>query len=73
MISDTTYDIISNVADVYVPNKKHPLLHVISRNAWVDIVVDMVNRGVIKPRMAVIMKCALNWEALLTLKLSRLN
>jgi len=73
MISDTTYDIISTVADTYVPDKKHPLLHVISRNVWIDTVVDMVNRGVLKPRMAVIIKCALNWESLLTTKLSRLN
>jgi len=73
MISDTTYDIIASVADTYVPNKKHDLLHVVSREAWIDIVVELVNKGAIKPKMAVILKCALNWEALLTLKLSRLN
>jgi len=56
-----------------VPNKKHPLLHIISRNAWVDLVIDLINKGHIKPKMAVILKCALNWEILLTNKISRLN
>ena len=73
MISDTTYDIINTVADAYVPNKRHPQLHVNSRDMWVDIVVNLVNKGLIKPRMAVIIKCALSWETLLTTKLSRLN
>jgi len=73
MISDTTYDIINTVADTYVPDKVHPELHVNSRDMWVDVVVNLVKKGLIKPRMAVILKCALNWETLLTIKLSRLN
>ena len=73
MISNTTYDIIATVAKQYVPNKQHSLLHVNSMDAWVELVSTMVEKGLIKPKMAVLIKCALNWETLLTLKYSRLN
>ena len=73
MISNTTHDIIVTMAKQYVPNKQHKLLHVNSMDAWVELVSDMVERGLIRPRMAVLLKCALSWETLLTIKYSKLN
>ena len=73
MVSNSTYSIITAVATQYVPDKQHELLHVNTYDAWVKTVVNMVEKGSIKPSMAVIVKCALNWETLLTLKYSRLN
>jgi hypothetical protein len=73
MISNATHDIIQSVADQYVPDKHHPGLHVNSRDMWVKLMTDMVTKGFVKPKMVVLLKCARNWETLLTLKLSRLN
>lgn len=73
MVSNSTYSIITAVAAQYVPDKEHELLHVNAYDAWVKMVVNMVEKGLVKPSMTVIVKCALNWETLLTLKYSRLN
>jgi hypothetical protein len=73
MISNTTYDIIATVAKQYVPDKQHSLLHINSMDAWIELVSAMVEKGLVKPRMAVLLKCAHSWETLLTLKYSRLN
>lgn len=73
MVSNSTYSIITAVAAQYVPDSQHELLHVNTYDAWVKMIVNMVEKGSIKPSMAVIVKLALNWETLLTLKYSRLN
>lgn len=73
MISDKTYDIIQSIAKEYVPNKTHAQLHVNSMEAWTGLVVELVDKGVVKPKASEIMKCAKGWESLLTFKLSRLN
>ena len=73
MISNVTYDLINSMATKYVPDTQHEELHVISRDAWVELVVDLVNKGLIKPKLSSLLKCALKWEELLTTKYSRLN
>ena len=73
MISDKTYQIIHSVAKEYVPDQVHPQLHVNSMESWADLVVELVDKGVVKPKVSEILKCAKGWESLLTFKLSRLN
>lgn len=73
MMTNTTYEIVNTVAKQYVPNKKHPYLHVNSREAWIDLVVELINKGSMKPKLSVILKFALNWELLLTAKYIHLN
>ena len=73
MISNLTYDIITNIAKEHVPNKVHSQLHVNSKDAWIELIADLVEKGSVKPKMSVLMKCALGWETLLTTKFSRLN
>ena len=73
MISNLTYDIITNIAKEYVPDKVHAQLHVNSRDAWVNLVVELVDKGLVKPKMKTLMKCAQSWENLIINKYSRLN
>ena len=61
------------MATKYVPNEQHDELHVVSKDAWVEMVVDLVNKGLIKPKLSSLLQCALKWEELLTIKYSRLN
>lgn len=73
MVSNSVYSVITAMAAKFVPDEQHAMLHVNAYDAWVELVVNMVDRGLIKPKPAVLMKFARNWEELLTLKYSRLN
>lgn len=73
MVSNSTYSMITAAAAQYVPDRRHKILHVNTYDAWVSLIVDMVDKGLLRPKMPVLLKCARHWEELLTFKYSRLN
>ena len=73
MVSNATYSTITAVARLYVPDEKHDLLHINTYDAWIELIVSMVDKGYLEPKAPVLKKCARRWEELLTLKYSRLN
>lgn len=73
MVSNATYSTITAIARLYVPDERHSLLHVNSYDAWIELVVNMVDKGFLEPKVVVLKKCARHWEELLTFKYSRLN
>ncbi len=73
MISNVVYELLDTLAERYIPAGKHKYLHVDSREAWLDLMTDMVERDLVKTRLSTLTKCAMHWETLLVHKLSILN
>lgn len=69
----TKYELLNSLAERYIPEGVHKYLHVDSREMWISIMAGLIEKGFIKPKVSVIAKCAINWEVLLTIKLSTLN
>lgn len=67
------YDTLDRLAKSSIPSGKHEFLHVDSRQAWVETVVSMYERGMIDPRPLTIKSLLSNWEQLLYKKYSHLN
>lgn len=73
MVNNTLYEFIDVLAEQHVPQGKHKLLHVDARKAWTDLMIDLVDRGLVSKKLSILKKCALHWEDLLTQKISILN
>lgn len=67
------YDILDEIAESTIPDTMHPELHVIPRTAWVETVVDLIERGHIKGSYENLLFYAKYWEPLLYKKYSTLN
>lgn len=67
------YDVLDEIAEVHIPAGVHPTLHVNARLAWVETVMDMIERGAIKGKYNDLVFYARMWEALLYKKYSMLN
>lgn len=68
------YDILDEIAaSTMIPDKMHPELHVNPRMAWVETVVDLIERGHIKGSYQELLFYAKHWEPLLYKKYSTLN
>jgi len=65
------YDVLDEIAESHIPAGKHKVLHVNSRQAWVETMADMIERGYIKKGDIDMM--AVMWEQLLYKKYSALN
>ena len=73
MTRNTVYEFIDVLAEQHIPEGKHKLLHVDSRRAWIELMNALVERGLVAKKLAVLKKCALNWELLLIQKISIQN
>jgi len=73
MAEQVLYGVLENLAERYIPEGKHKLLHVNSREVWIDLMSDLLETKLIGRKLSLITKCAINWEALLTQKLSIQN
>lgn len=73
MISHIVYDALDNLAERHIPEGTHRYLHVNSREFWKDLIVELLEKGAMKPRLQILTKCAIHWEILLVQKLSILN
>ena len=67
------YDTLDKLAESSIPSGTHEILHVNSREAWVETVVYMYERGLIDPKPLTIKSLLQNWEQLLYKKYSHLN
>lgn len=68
------YDVLDDIADGSgIPNEMHPTLHVNPRNMWVEIMVDMLERGILNEKQDDLYEYAKFWEYMLYQRLSTLN
>ena len=73
MINKVTYEILDSLAERFIPEGIHELLHVDSREMWRDIMITLIESGLIEKKLSTITKCAISWEAILVQKLSIQN
>ena len=66
-------ELLDNLAKRYIPKGKHKVLHINSRRMWKDLMVDLLESESISPKLSIISKCAISWEALLIQKISIQN
>lgn len=65
--------VLDKIADMYVPDKNHKYLHVNTRDAWVNVITNLIYDGFIYPNKTNIVVLAKNWELLLYKHYSQLN
>jgi hypothetical protein len=73
MLKEATYEILDNLATTYIPEGRHRLLHVNSREAWIKLMVDLLETRSVNFKMATLVKYARNWSVVLESRLSLLN
>jgi len=73
MISNVVYEVLDTLAEKYVPQGKHKGLHVDSREMWIDLMIGLIEKDLIRTRLSTLTKCAVHWESLLVHKLSIQN
>lgn len=67
------HDTLDKLADIGIPPGVHKYLHVNSREAWVNIIVSLYERGKIDLRPEVVQPLLKKWEILLYKTYSQLN
>lgn len=67
------YDVLDEVADAIIPNTIHPELHVNPREAWVEIMVELLEHKAIKSDYKTLCIYAENWESILYKRFSSVN
>jgi hypothetical protein len=73
MVDKVTYEILDTLAERYIPEGIHRVLHVDSREMWIDLMITLIESKVIPMKVSIIAKCASSWEVLLAQKLSIQN
>jgi hypothetical protein len=66
-------ELLDTLAEKHIPEGKHKLLYVDSRETWKDLMITLIETKSIRMRISTITKCAISWELLLVQKLSMLN
>ena len=67
------HDTLDRLAETAIPSGMHPVLHVESRRAWVETVVDLHERKQFKLNYENLSVLVNSWEQLLYQKYSNLN
>jgi hypothetical protein len=68
------YDVLDDIADGSgIPNEIHPYYHVNPRYMWVEIMIDMIEKGIIDEKREDLYEYAKYWEYMLYKKISPLN
>jgi len=73
MVDKVTYEILDTLAERYIPEGIHRVLHVDSREMWIDLMITLIESKVVPMKVSIIAKCASSWEVLLAQKLSIQN
>lgn len=73
MASKVTHDFLEALAEQYIPEGMHKLLHIDSRKAWLVLMTNLIKGGFVNKKLTTLKKCAINWEALLAQKYSMQN
>lgn len=67
------YDTLDKLAESAIPNGVHEMLHVNSREAWVETVVSLYEMKSIDLKPRTLRALLKNWEVLLYKRFSTLN
>jgi hypothetical protein len=67
------HDTLDKLAETAIPSGIHPQLHVESRTAWVETVVELYEKKHLKFNYATLSVLVNSWEQLLYQKYSALN
>jgi hypothetical protein len=67
------YDVLDEVADIKIPSGMHPLLHVNSREMWVQIMTELLEYKVVDSKYETLLLYAESWEELLYKRFSSVN
>jgi hypothetical protein len=67
------HDTLDKLAETKIPSGNHSILHVESRSAWVETVVDLIETKKVKVSNPTLLVLINNWEQLLYQKYSALN
>jgi hypothetical protein len=73
MVQDALLETLENLAERHIPAGTHKLLRVNSREAWTNLMLELIESGAVKKKLFLLAKCAINWEALLIQKISIQN
>lgn len=73
MMNDVLYETLDDLAETHIPEGVHKWLHVDSRETWKELMLVMLKTGIVRKKLSLITKCAINWEILLVQKLSIQN
>lgn len=73
MVEQTIYEVLDSLAERHIPEGKHKMLHVDSREAWVNLMTELLETGAIRRKLSILTKCAISWELLLVQKISIQN
>jgi hypothetical protein len=73
MIDKVTYEVLDSLAERFIPEGIHRILHVDSREMWRDIMITLIESGAIQMKLSILTKCAVSWEAILVQRLSIQN
>lgn len=73
MVEQTIYEVLDTLAEKHIPEGNHKMLHVNSREAWVDLMTELIESGAMRKKLSILTKCAASWELLLVQKLSIQN
>ena len=64
---------LNKLANKYLPEGQHRLLHVNVQEYWKKLMLELIETESIRPRLSILTKCAIHWEALLAQKISIQN
>jgi hypothetical protein len=68
------YDVLDEIAEtVHIPSERHGILHVNPKEAWVDLMVNLIEAGYVKGGYEDLCTMAENWEVVLYKRFSTLN
>lgn len=67
------YDVLDEVAEQVIPGEMHPELHVRPREIWVNIMIQLIEHGVIDTSYEDLYEYAQKWEVMLYKRFSSVN
>ena len=68
------YDVLDEIAEaIHIPNDRNELLHVKPREAWIELMVSLIELGYLKGSYEELCQMAENWEYVLHRRFSALN
>lgn len=73
MVEYSIYETLDKLAGRYIPEGRHKLLYVDSREAWLELMLGLIENKSITPKYSTMLKFAENWEQLITKRISMLN
>lgn len=73
MVEDYVLEALENLAEKYIPEGTHNLLHIDSREVWKEMMVILIEKKSVPLKLSYLTKCAISWESLLINRFSSLN